>query len=37
MEERYESTTIMITVGLGDRRMRWTNLPGKVSVKAGEK
>ena len=22
MEERYESATIMITVGLGDRRMR---------------
>jgi hypothetical protein len=23
MEERYESATIMITVGLGERRMRW--------------
>ena len=23
MEERYENTTIMITMGLGERRMRW--------------
>jgi hypothetical protein len=31
MEERYENTTIMITVGLGERRMRWKPIcRGKV-------
>jgi hypothetical protein len=35
MEERYESTTIMITVGLGDRRMRWKPICRVKFMKGG--
>jgi hypothetical protein len=35
MEERYESATIMITVGLSDRRMRWKPICRVKFMKSG--
>lgn len=35
MEERYESATIMITVGLGERRMRWKPICRVKFMKGG--